>query len=392
MWVNAMKNFRRVGSAVSLVLCLGFPDVTWAAEPLPKLNLNVKETTVSGLSSGAFMTVQLQTAFSSNIAGVGVVAGGPYGCAVVQSWWNRFVYYRALKAVGVCMDNTPGPPEPAQSLNVIQGHEERIDPPGNIAADRVYLFHGTADKTVRGPTMQALAEVYAALNVPEENIRFVKDINAGHGFLTASEATNACPAEKDAAKQDLSCGVVECAVTAPDFLNSCTAPEDAAEKIGQAKDILSWLYGPLAPEAGPVKDNFKTFDQSLYTGNALGIGEVGYAYIPSACADGETCRLHIALHGCQQTSGQIGKKYALLTQYNRWAESNRIVVLYPQAAVIPGSIFNWFGLNGGNPKGCWDWWGYSGQDFLTKDAPQIAAIGRMAAALGAPIADPAPEN
>jgi poly(3-hydroxybutyrate) depolymerase len=84
------------------------------ADPLPKLTLAVQETTVSGLSSGAFMSVQLQTAFSSNIYGAGVVAGGPYGCAVVQSWWNAFVYYRALKAVGVCMDNAPSAPDPAE--------------------------------------------------------------------------------------------------------------------------------------------------------------------------------------------------------------------------------------------------------------------------------------
>jgi hypothetical protein len=30
-----------------------------------------------------------------------------------------------------------------------------------------------------------------------------------------------------------------------------------------------------------------------------------------------------------------------------------------------------------NPKACWDWWGYTGKDFLTKDAPQIAAIWRI---------------
>jgi poly(3-hydroxybutyrate) depolymerase len=102
--------------------------------------------------------------------------------------------------------------------------------------------------------------------------------------------------------------------------------------------------------------------------------------------------LHIALHGCGQASGQIGEKYARLTQFNLWAESNRIVVLYPQAEVIPGNFFNGYGLAGGNPKGCWDWWGYSSSDFLTKDAPQMAAIANMAEALGAPIAETSPLN
>jgi hypothetical protein len=30
-----------------------------------------------------------------------------------------------------------------------------------------------------------------------------------------------------------------------------------------------------------------------------------------------------------------------------------------------------------NLQGCWDWWGYTGLDFLGKDAPQIAAIWAM---------------
>ncbi|WP_209010787.1 hypothetical protein [Labrenzia sp. PHM005] len=383
-----MRFSRWVSANSAGCLMLGLAMCTSvAAEPLPKLTLDVTETTVSGLSSGAFMAVQLQTAFSRNIAGAGVVAGGPYGCAVVQSWWNMIRHYRVVKAVGVCMDNTPSPPEPAQSLAVMQQYEEEIDPIAHIADDRIYLFHGSADETVRRPTMAALADVYAALNVPPENIRFVRDVDAGHGFLTASEATNACPANRQDAKMDLSCGVVDCAITAPDYLNSCPAPHGASGKIEQARDILSWLYGSLEPEAEPVETNLKSFDQTLYADGVPGMGDTGYAYIPTACADVETCRLHIALHGCQQFSGLIGEKYARLTQYNRWAESNRIVVLYPQAAVIPGDIFNWFGAIGGNPKGCWDWWGYAASDFLSKDAPQIAAIGRMAAALGAPIAD-----
>lgn len=372
--------------SLGLLVSAAVVPPAFSQSPLPTLTLELKETTVSGLSSGAFMSVQVQTAFSSNISGAGIVAGGPYGCAVVQSWWNAFLYYRAMKAVGVCMDNSPTPPDPADSLEVMQGNNGRIDPLADIAADRIYMFHGDADETVHGPTMEALGEVYARLNVPAQNIRFVDDIDAGHGFLTASEATNACPADPEAAKTDLSCGVVACSATAPDYLNSCASPQGGAAKIEQAKDILTWLYGPLLPDTSPVAENFKTFDQTLYTEAAPGMGDTGYAYVPSACAQGETCRLHIALHGCEQTAGLIGEKYARLTEYNRWAESNRIVVLYPQAAVIPGSIFNWFGLTGGNPKGCWDWWGYSGADFLTKDAPQIAAIGRMAAALGAPIA------
>ncbi|WP_051975315.1 hypothetical protein [Cupriavidus necator] len=40
-----------------------------------------RRSSVSGLSSGAFMTVQLHLAHSSSFAGAGVIAGGPYRCA-----------------------------------------------------------------------------------------------------------------------------------------------------------------------------------------------------------------------------------------------------------------------------------------------------------------------
>jgi hypothetical protein len=28
----------------------------------------------------------------------------------------------------------------------------------------------------------------------------------------------------------------------------------------------------------------------------------------------------------------------------------------------------------GNPKGCWDWWGYSGDDNLGRDGKQMRAV------------------
>jgi len=43
----------------------------------------------------------------------------------------------------------------------------------------------------------------------------------------------------------------------------------------------------------------------------------------------------------------FGTTYVKNTGYNQWADTNNIVVLYPQA------------FNGNNNlNGCWDWWGY----------------------------------
>jgi poly(3-hydroxybutyrate) depolymerase len=54
-----------------------------AAEPvaLRGYNAAIGESSISGISSGAFMAIQFATAWSSLIRGVGVIAGGPYWCA-----------------------------------------------------------------------------------------------------------------------------------------------------------------------------------------------------------------------------------------------------------------------------------------------------------------------
>eukprot|EP00118_Oscarella_pearsei_P017517 m.174151 g.174151 ORF g.174151 m.174151 type:complete len:97 (+) comp39106_c1_seq2:114-404(+) len=45
------------------------------------LNIGKKQISVSGLSAGAFFSVQFHVAFSDDIMGTGIVAGGPYWCA-----------------------------------------------------------------------------------------------------------------------------------------------------------------------------------------------------------------------------------------------------------------------------------------------------------------------
>ena len=58
-----------------------------ADEPgsLASYNAAIDESSISGISSGAFMAVQFGTAWSSVIKGVGVVAGGPFYCAQAQA-------------------------------------------------------------------------------------------------------------------------------------------------------------------------------------------------------------------------------------------------------------------------------------------------------------------
>ena len=98
-----------------------------------------------------------------------------------------------------------------------------------------------------------------------------------------------------------------------------------------------------------------------------GLADEGYVYIPAACKVDATCRIHVAFHGCLQNHDTVGDEFVKHTGFARWADANGIVVLFPQVA--SGNL--------SNPQGCWDWWGYTGSDYLTHDAPQIEAIYSM---------------
>jgi hypothetical protein len=37
-----------------------------------------------------------------------------------------------------------------------------------------------------------------------------------------------------------------------------------------------------------------------------------------------------------------------------------------------------------NPRGCWDWWGYTGRNYHTKEAPQMRAVMAMIDRLASP--------
>ena len=58
--------------------------------------------------------------------------------------------------------------------------------------------------------------------------------------------------------------------------------------------------------------------------------------------------------------------------YPHWADSNGVIVLYPQAVATPASQLLPF-----NPGGCRDWWGYSGFNFQVKSGVQLAAVKAM---------------
>src|SRR6478735_12343465 len=102
-----------------LVLCLAaaLGPAPALAEELPKLGIALAQTSVSGLSSGAYMAGQIEVAHSKDIKGAGIVAGGPYACAETQSsrqvpFWPSAVLQNAQQELHKCMQTTAGTPDP----------------------------------------------------------------------------------------------------------------------------------------------------------------------------------------------------------------------------------------------------------------------------------------
>src|SRR4051812_33871663 len=104
------------GAAALALLTAGPAEAT----PLPSYTVDLGQTTVSGLSSGAFMALQFHVAFSDTVKGAGIIAGGPYDCARGQ----------LNLALFQCMKTYMGAPDPTALLDVARSYarQKRIAP------------------------------------------------------------------------------------------------------------------------------------------------------------------------------------------------------------------------------------------------------------------------
>ena len=338
------EKFRPRPTALAIVAVLAATPA-FADDALRSFRANLDSTSVSGISSGAYMAGQYQVAFSSAVIGAGIVAGGPYGCSEGM----------VSMALGRCMSIGWGKPDPAALLGRAEASAAagRIDPVAGLADDRVYLFSGTRDETVLPEVVEQAVAFYRLAGIPDAAIAFFDDMAAGHAFIV-EDAANAC---------DVS--------TSP-YMNDCD--------YDQAGALLRHIYGPLDPAATEPAGELVAFDQSEFLADAAGHGmaETGYVYVPESCAGGG-CAIHVAFHGCQQTEALIGDAFVSGAGYNRWADTNDLIVLYPQARKTSD-----------NPKSCWDWWGYSAEGFAERAAPQLAAVNAMVTRLAGGSEPPVP--
>ncbi|WP_255989909.1 extracellular catalytic domain type 2 short-chain-length polyhydroxyalkanoate depolymerase [Chitinolyticbacter albus] len=325
-----------------------------AAERLPHLGTDLAQTSVSGLSSGAFMAAQFNVAYSGTLVGAGIVAGGPFYCAGLGNRSGGDPYL--ITATTLCMNPLGPGPDAKQALAFARQFAAagQIDDPVNLKKQRIYVFSGTADTIVRTKVVDQTHRFYQEAGVPAAQLKYVNNLAAGHALLTNNSTDPACPAN-----------------VAPN-INNCN--------FMQSHDILRHIYGALKPPAAHAGGQVLEFDQREFQqGTASnGLAPTGFAYVPKVCAR-ETCRVHVVFHGCTQEASRLGDRFFRTTGYNELADSNRIVVLYPQIQSNPRR----------NPNGCWDFWGYTSAspaqpDYYRKTAPQMAAVMAMLQRLSTP--------
>ena len=127
--------------------------------------------------------------------------------------------------------------------------------------------------------------------------------------------------------------------------------------------MLQLFYGPLKPRTSYVLSNLHVFSQADY-GNIIlaGMLGVGYIYVPAFCLNNK-CPLHISFHGCLQSAQIVGETFVLNSGLNDWAESNNLIIIYPQ--IVSSAV---------NPQGCWDFWGYTDSNFAYKNGKQMQIV------------------
>jgi hypothetical protein len=225
---------------------------------------------------------------------------------------------------------------------------------------------------VYSDVVRCTRDFYERLGVARGDIVFEDTIGAGHSIVTDNPEDSLLESNQ------------------PPYINRGTSM--------QSHQILRHVYSDLKKASPCLGGRLIRFDQTEFFDNEARacMSEFGYAYVPREVEEErKPARVHIVLHGCKQGYGYVnyvygradtlnqapyGNRYMMTTGYNELADSNNIIVLYPQAKG---------GDSGGlqNPDGCWDWWGHTSPDpeqpdYYSRNAIQIKALYGMLNRLG----------
>jgi hypothetical protein len=351
-----------------------------------------KSVTISGISSGGFMAAQMGVIYSEQISGVGLVAGGFYGCAgnhfqdmyqlaqingtgdrALFLWGPMNPLYQALE---ICMKSPSLAQTNTEQVTDLY-RKNLIADPKNLVRQKIYIYQGLNDKTVHPDMQLKTKDFYTALNVSSKNI-LLSQSEGAHTFPTDQKNLNSC-SEEDVP-----------------YVSSCHK--------NVSGEILNFLIGPELQRTPLNLKNIYTVKQNLQK-KPNSIADYGYVIANQYCVQNpEKCHLHVALHGCDMSDSYdkdfdaAYRQYALFgylkmrtksetpplsrlpyieqkinkmglqqfvqhSGYGDYVEKNNVIVLFPQTQITVQSYPN-------NPKGCWDWYGATGEKYSTNQGSE----------------------
>jgi poly(3-hydroxybutyrate) depolymerase len=326
---------------------------TGAAAPavvrLQRYQIDPSKVFVAGISSGGFAAVQMHVAHSSTFKGAAIYAGGVYWCAGAGG---------AATALADCGGETL-PTNQASYVSTLAASESyldlqsslgTIDAASNLRGQPVYLWSGTQDTVVNPLEMADLDTQYLRRGA---NVRFDNGYPAAHGWESPD-------------------GELACGTLGSPYMVSCSTNGVAYDSV---KTWLTMFLGPLKPRNnGKLSGTLSAFDQTEFGATPnLSMSPTGSVFVPRSCAQGQTCGLVLALHGCLQEASLIGERWVKEAGIDEWADTNKLVVVYPDtiASSAPGPT---------NPNACFDWWGYSNQydpNYAVKSGLQMTVLYAM---------------
>lgn len=316
------------------------------AGKLPALKLKADRVAVAGLSSGAYMATQAHMAYPDIFGGVAMVAGGPYGCAGGK----------LETALSTCMKGTPAPDVSALVATATQRAKAgEIGPLRALAHARVYALHGKDDALVAPAVAAAGASFYQQLRDSDAALKGMQVTDDG--------------ARAFAHNLPIAAAGDDCDKSVAPYLGHCG--------FDAAGEIFARLFGKAPHAVSEAKGELRRFNQNTYRpdGADAFLADEGYVYLPPACLAGKPCGLLVAFHGCKQNATAVGESFVKDAGFNRWADAYDVAVLYPQTRASMAPL---------NPQACWDWWGYSGTNYDSRQGVQLRWLVRAMEALGLP--------
>jgi poly(3-hydroxybutyrate) depolymerase len=298
---------------------------------------------VAGISSGGFFGVQMHVAHSSVFKGAAIYAGGVYHCAqnsvvlALTTCGGETINGQALYQNALA---------PSEAYLDQQSAAATIDTAANLQGQPVYLWSGTKDSVVNPQEMADLNSEYLHYGA---HVTFDNAFVADHGWESPT-------------------GEVPCGTAASPFMIACT---QNGQLYDSEQKWLTLFFGTLSPRASALHGSLMRFDQTEFgagAGNSMDTS--GTVYVPQPCAAGATCGFVVVFHGCKQGHAFIGDTFVTESGVDEWADTNKIIVLYPYAVAAPGPMPY-------NPNGCWDWWGYDDPNYSLKSGTQTTIVYRM---------------